>query len=514
MIKSGELQLGDSRMQKVDEYPREVDELEQRVLMSNVDTRPQTSRLNAISNQSPIQFHKVKKEELEGLNADFDSENYGESIQQIDELVDIGNTTTLKLLHGVLFGKKGKNDAKLVKYIERKLKSGPEIPDKEKMGLLEKYWIGRSFSSQPEVDESVRKGLNMWVVGDTERGINWEMVGKHLRGLLSDEDYKLIGMLSIMKSGKKEEDDKTLIKMGRELMNAVRGDIRVALDKLPDFTGKTYRLSSIKDTSVFADKIKKGDLIKDTTFWSTAAVRGAGAAAEKWGNEGTTAKPMAYFIIESATGKYIAKYSKIEGEREVLFKDNVIFRVLRIVNLGTTFYVYIQELKDVPRNTLVKNPFTGDPYPIEVNLPSMEPLERNKYSPEIGPKKAGKTAYKSSVEVNEPVVRVVPLQPQNVRQISQTSHGIYIRGNSTVNSRGITTEFVEVGFYEEDYRADGIPLEQQVLLQDMMRRALQSPYYMGQTSNMRTGMVLRVELSNAEEGRKLFLALVEKSKKG
>lgn len=57
--------------------------------------------------------------------------------------------------------------------------------------------------------------------------------------------------------------------------------------------------------------------------------------------------------------------SQIEGEQEVLFPDNTVFQVTRIVNdrdLGHTFFVYITQRAGAPGGVPIKNPFTGTTY--------------------------------------------------------------------------------------------------------------------------------------------------------
>lgn len=464
-----------------------------------------SARLPKLSNSGQIQRVKIGRNEIEGLNTDFDSDNYEASVQEIDALTDAGNKVALTLLRGILFGKKGENDAKLLRYIEDKQKNGPNVLDKVVMGFLEKWRIGQGFSNQPKIDEAVKKGLNMWVVGDTERGVNWQMIGSHLRGRLKDKDYELIGRLTIMKTNQREPEQAKLIELGRQVMESVRGDIRAALDKLPDFRGHSYRISGVEDMSVYTSKIKKGDLIKDTTFWSTAAVRGASGAAGDWGKAGTEAKPKAYFIIDGSSGKYIAKYSKVEGEREVLFKDHTIFEVDRIVKLDNTFYVYIREVGNVPQSTTVKNYYNGKPYTED------EPSAKSSVEPNmpLGTSKKSDNVW-ATEEMPEQQVPVTLVNPQHIEDINQRANGIYMKGNSTINSRGQLTQFVEVGFYEQQYRQDGIPLDQQRILQGLMKQALKSSFYVGQTSNAETQMVLSVDLNNVDAANQLYTALVEK----
>ncbi|BAY21391.1 hypothetical protein NIES2100_11450 [Calothrix sp. NIES-2100] len=104
-----------------------------------------------------------------------------------------------------------------------------------------------------------------------------------------------------------------------------------------------------------------------------------------------------------------------------------------------------------------------------------------------------------------------PVKPL-IEEVNETEKGIRMKGNQTTNSRGQKTEFVEVGFYEKEYREDGIELKDQQKLQELMKKALSSQFYIGQTSNYATGMILKVELSDLMEAKMLFQALVDKLK--
>jgi hypothetical protein len=236
--------------------------------------------------------------------------------------------------------------------------------------------IAAAMLGLPDADPEIQRRLNMWVVGDPNRGINWAMIGGHLRGRLDAQAYELIGyQIHVIDNrarvgrGEAEDPEPSAAEQaigGTAALNAVRDDIRAALDDLPNFVGRSYRISGIANAGVYSGQIKEGDLIKDTTFWSTSLVRGSSGAAGAWGADGTAEKPKAYFIIDGATGKYIAKYSQVKGEQEVLFKDNTVFKVNRVVNdksSSTTFFVYISQVTAATGALQIKNPYDGTVQP-------------------------------------------------------------------------------------------------------------------------------------------------------
>lgn len=132
------------------------------------------------------------------------------------------------------------------------------------------------------------------------------------------------------------------------------------MDALPNYEGISYRQAGVKDGSVYGSKINTGDYIMDKSFWSTSALKLDGSAG-KWGSDGRKDKPKVYFIITGSTGKYINKYAQLEeGQHEVLFKNETIFKVGKIANYKKeTFFVHV---KEVDRNDLNKNDDIKDPY--------------------------------------------------------------------------------------------------------------------------------------------------------
>ncbi|MFM2375840.1 MAG: hypothetical protein RLZZ165_937 [Bacteroidota bacterium] len=321
------------------------------------------------SHEASIQRLMIPQQEFDGLTGDLDTTDLVGAKAQIDRLSDKGRLDQLKALGAMLSTKKRDhaNHPMLVKYIRERVTQGPRVPEKSSMGSSERRRVKRSITAG-RVDPQVAAGLDMWVRGDSQRGIGWSVIGKHLRGRLGREDYIMIGYIALTKNGTyvdgvTTEDQQVLA--GRTTLDDMKTDIRGALDALPDFDKTSYRIATCQSPAVYTTTISEGDYIKDTTFWSTSAVRGGEAGATGWGVDGTAEIPKVYYIISGSSGKYIAKYSAIEGEQEVMFKDSVVFQVDRIASFrGLSFFVYLTEVNPttLPVGTVMKNPWSGATY--------------------------------------------------------------------------------------------------------------------------------------------------------
>ncbi|HEX5554458.1 MAG TPA: hypothetical protein VFX43_14540 [Chitinophagaceae bacterium] len=318
-----------------------------------------------------------------GLPADLDTANFVIAEQQLNQMADANLQAELRHVKnelekngaksGLLEGKT--NDEKLLNITNKLLKEGPNVPEKEAMGFFEGRTAKAAVEDQPDVDPGLLAAINIWVVGDPQTGIVWSALGNHLRGKINIAGYRDFGIQSYLLLSPPQQQHFDLasptepgltmayVALAQAAFNRAAQDLGTGLGHLPDFVGTSYRQSSLDNISVFNGKIATNDLIMDETFWSTSILRGAGGAAGNWDSIGSTAHPIAYFVIAGTTGKYIAKYAKTEGEQEVLFRDRVVFRVDRIVNLkNATFFVYLTEVAPPPGGTVIKNPFTGDPY--------------------------------------------------------------------------------------------------------------------------------------------------------
>lgn len=324
--------------------------------------------LSPSTRRSPIQRLTISQADYTALTADIDTTDLVASKAQIDLLSDKNELVTLEALQKLLNLKRKEhsNNAKLATYIGERITSGPNIADKSPMNYFQKKYATWGIGSD-DIDPTVKNGLDMWTKGDSDRGISWSVIGQHLRGRLSRPDYIMIGYIALNKNGTWTEDktEDEQIQAATLSLNDVKGDINGALDALPDFEQTSYRIATCQSPAVYNTTITEGDHIKDTTFWSTSAVRGATGAASGWGVDGTDTVPKVYYIINGSSGKYIAKYSDLPAEQEVMFKDSVIFQVDRIANFrNVSFFVYLTEVDGtaLPPNTPIKNPWTGATY--------------------------------------------------------------------------------------------------------------------------------------------------------
>lgn len=318
-----------------------------------------------------------------GLPADLDTANLVVAEQQLNQMADANlqaelnhvkrelaeNGTTSGLLEGKT------NDEKLLKITKKLLADGPNVPEKEAMGFFEKRTAKAAVGGQPDVDPALVAAINIWVVGNPQTGVVWSALGNHLRGKIDISGYRDFGIQSYMllappqqlifDNANPTEPGLTMayVALAKAAFTVAAQHLRAGLGNLPDFGGTSYRQSNLADNTVFNGKVATNDLIMDKTFWSTSILRGAGGAAGNWDSIGSIDHPIVYFVITGTTGKYIAKYAQTEGEQEVLFNDRVVFNVDRIVNLkNATFFVYLTEVPPPPGGTVIKNPFTGDPY--------------------------------------------------------------------------------------------------------------------------------------------------------
>ena len=285
-------------------------------------------------------------------------------ISQLKAQISAGSSTT---------NDTATNDTAVLQYIAGKLgATTASVAENKPSGFFEEKWFDLKNRTTAPITEETQKGLRMWITGDPARGFGWNTICQHMRGLLEDKEYHLIGYMYYAKA---DQDDKTAKKdlytddqkkiIAQQLLDAAASDISGALDAIPAYDGVSYRQYGPKDSTVYAGKIRVGDYIRDTTFWSTSALRIDGSAG-KWGHDGTKAKPKVYFIITGSTGRYISPYAKQEeGQREILFKSSVTFEVTKIANFrDETFFVHVTEVDPHKRRTnqRAKNPYDGASY--------------------------------------------------------------------------------------------------------------------------------------------------------
>ena len=313
-----------------------------------------------------------------GLAADFDSTNLVVAENQLNRLIDENKKAELRHIerelttNGIKSGRfeSKTNDEKLLDITKSLLENGPEFPDKKPMGYFEKRTATAAVADQPAVDPALSQGINIWVIGDKQRGIVWGAIGNHLRGRIDLLGYRDLGLQCsmLLPAGQQAvidvmvEPDKTLeyVRLARQAFDAAILDLTNSLGQLPDFNGTSYRESGLENNTVYNGRIGVADIIMDEAFWSTSIFRGAGGGAGNWTNMGTIQKPSAFFIIAGTSGKYISKYAATAGEQEVLFTGRTAFQVTRIVNLkNITFFIYVSEVPPPAPGTPIKNYYNG-----------------------------------------------------------------------------------------------------------------------------------------------------------
>lgn len=370
----------------VDKYEQEADRAA-RQMVSQISTPAPTSQpiqrqqdrvahLNFLPTTAlpsgSIQRAVIQQNTVDGLTADLDTTDLAAAKGLINTLHDRGKRKSLAELYRRI-KKVDKHNRKLIQFVLYKLElKTSDVPENEPSGLSEKIALRLKYWKANATDNVVQAGLRMWVTGDPVRGITWNMIGKHLRGRLTADEYEQIGTMHYMLEDRNNQTalaDTYLvaqkINAGTQLLNRVRDDIAGSLDALPDHDGISYRQAGVADSAVYGGIINVGDYIRDTTFWSTSGLRMSGSAG-KWGQDGTVAKPKVYFLINGSTGKYIAKYSgQEEGQHEILFKNLVTFEVTKIGNFrNETFFVHVTEIDpaDLQPGTQIKNPYNGNAY--------------------------------------------------------------------------------------------------------------------------------------------------------
>jgi hypothetical protein len=236
-------------------------------------------------------------------------------------------------------------------------------PDSHKMietsSSSDRSSLVKKYSSQ-EINPDVQKGVRNWISGDPVAGVNWKMVGDHLRGRLTIKQYAEIGYLRCLKEKMDTDDQIYLANLGRRTLEEASSQIFAALVQLDPHDAEVYRQAKVPP-GVYGRLIDVGDYIADSTYWSTSALRISGSAG-KWGTHGTSQEPKVYFIIKGISGKYISKQAQQEeGQHEVLFPRRAIFQVKQINNyFNCTLFVYLKEIDPVEVGARpVKNSYNG-----------------------------------------------------------------------------------------------------------------------------------------------------------
>lgn len=373
-----------------DKYEQEADRVAQQVMSTRAPTSQQNGGVSRKEHQPQerlehslpatalttgiIQRVTIQQNTIAGLTANLDTTNLDAAKVLINTLFDSGKRKSLAELYSQITqadkNENTDNNKKLIAFLNDKLQAETSAaPENAQSGFTEKAALKYKYWSATATDNVVQAGLRMWVTGDPTRGIGWNMIGKHLRGRLAANEYEQIGTMTYLLADQANHTNleptfsaAQKIQAANAVLDAARDDIRGALDALPDHDGLSYRQAGVANSSVYGERINVGDYIRDTTFWSTSALRISGSAGN-WGTDGTAEQPKVYFIITGSTGKYISKYAgQEEGQHEVLFKNLVTFQVTKIANFRKeTFFVHVTEVDPatLPHNYVVKNPYDG-----------------------------------------------------------------------------------------------------------------------------------------------------------
>jgi hypothetical protein len=202
--------------------------------------------------------------------------------------------------------------------------------------------IGKSLNfGGPNLTDTDVEAIDDWVAG------SWSAMNRYVRGLMKPDE-------KLAAEQKTYKNMKELPTMPQRVTN-----LNAVLDKLPAFEGKSYRIASAKDEDVYGKVIRPGDYLTDKGFTASSKVKGGEGGASGWGEKGKV-----FFEIKGSSGRLISPYSRMPGEREVLFKQGVVFKVDAIKIEDGATYVVVSEV-DPPQGAVLKSAFDGG----EVTLP-------------------------------------------------------------------------------------------------------------------------------------------------
>lgn len=315
-----------------------------------------------------VQRYVVPQGTVPGMTAPLDTTQAEGAKALIDELFNNGRRDSLRVLRDQITTNDPLNKP-LKDHIDKYLMGSPtDEPMNAESGYLDQLALKAKYVFSDTSDPGIRDGLRMWVSGDPTRGLGWNIICQHLRGLLPNDQYKVVGTMHYMIEDQRNhtqdepgKNDNQRIQAARQVLDGAAHTINGSLAALPSHDDVSYRQSGVASATTYGTMIQVGDVIRDNAFWSTSALRIRGSAGT-WGTNGTLAAPKVYFLITGSTGKYISKYAaQEEGQHEVLFGNGICFRVDRIANYGNhTLFVSITEVPAVGVNA-AKNPYDGSP---------------------------------------------------------------------------------------------------------------------------------------------------------
>jgi hypothetical protein len=137
-----------------------------------------------------------------------------------------------------------------------------------------------------------------------------------INSVLRGSDQKVAAIMQ----DREKSGDKRNIEEIRQRVAIQTALINSALDKMPNYEGKVYRVSAL-DPAI-ANSYKVGQEITEKGFTSTGTEKPIGINIKK-------GKIETIFNIKSKTGKSISKFSDTPQEDEVLFKSGTKFKVTK-----------------------------------------------------------------------------------------------------------------------------------------------------------------------------------------
>ncbi|MEZ4383923.1 MAG: DUF4157 domain-containing protein [Nannocystaceae bacterium] len=217
-------------------------------------------------------------------------------------------------------------DSPDVKSLTKSLK---DLPTTSSWGALHGP-IGRA---SVKLTEPQKKAMSAWTKG----------IGKVINSFLR---------------GDIPEDEADILASGYgTTMSGLLANLNGALDRLADRSGKSYRCSQVKNADVYRKLIRPGDYVMERGYFASATARGISSVGT-WGRAG-----YAWYELNGATGKYIAPYSGLPGEREVVFKPGTVFKVNAIkYGAGDALFVVMTEVRSPPTTAPIKSVFDGTIY--------------------------------------------------------------------------------------------------------------------------------------------------------
>lgn len=209
---------------------------------------------------------------------------------------------------------------------------------------LEKFADGASHligsGALPALTQAEREAIDDWVRG------NPYVINGHLRGTLPPGEAAFYDYATAWPK-------RTTTHPAN--LNARIAAINNAMNRLPDYNGVTYRRSGYANVNVYRPGgISPGDYVSESGFLASSTVKGGEGAAAGWGS-----RQEVYFAIKGVHGKDISSFSKIQGEREVLFASGTIFKIDAISEDNGAFFVIMHEVEKNVGGKTVKNPYDG-----------------------------------------------------------------------------------------------------------------------------------------------------------